>query len=50
MKIWSKNYLLHFGSVKIHKHCLYWKVFNTDIYRKKRFQQFAAFVAVFVGQ
>ena len=24
---WSINYSLHFGSVKIHKHCLYWKVF-----------------------
>ena len=34
MKIWSKNYSLHFGSVKIYKHCLYWKEFSTDIYRK----------------
>ena len=31
MKIWSVNYVLHFGSVKIHKHCLYWNVFSTDI-------------------
>ena len=28
------NYSLHFENVKIHKHCLYWKVFSTDIYRK----------------
>ena len=25
---------LHFGSVKIHKHCLYWKGFSANIYRK----------------
>ena len=25
---------LHFGSVKIHQHCLYWKVFCANIYRK----------------
>ena len=31
MKIWSVNYALHFGSVKIHKHCLYWSVFSADI-------------------
>ena len=35
--IWSVNYanlvyeLLHFENVKIHKHCLYWKVFSTYI-------------------
>ena len=34
MKIWSINYSLRFGSVKIHKHCLYWKLFITDIYSK----------------
>ena len=34
---WSVNYadllhkLLHFEKVKIHKHCLCWKVFSTDI-------------------
>ena len=27
----SINYSLHFENVKIHKHCLYWKVFSTDI-------------------
>ena len=26
---------LHFGSVKIHQHCLYWKVFCANTYRKK---------------
>ena len=38
---WSVNcetlsvyYVLHFGSVKIHKHCLYWNVFSTDIIGK----------------
>ena len=38
--VWSVNYtnlvykLLHFENVKIRKHCLYWKVFSTDIYIK----------------
>ena len=32
MKMWSTNYSWHFGSVKIHKNCLYWKVFSTNIY------------------
>ena len=36
--VWPVNYanlvykLLHFENVKIHKHCLYWKVFGTNIY------------------
>ena len=34
MQIGPINYSLHFGSVKIHKNCLYWTVFSTDIYRK----------------
>ena len=34
MQRWYINYSLHFGSVKIHKHCLYWKVFSTEILRK----------------
>ena len=50
MKIWSIIYSLHFEDVKIHKHCLYWKLFSTDIYIEKLFQQFAAFLAIFVGQ
>ena len=33
MQIRPKNYSLHFQSVEIHKHCLYWKIFSTDIYR-----------------
>ena len=28
---WSINYVLHFGGVEIHKYCLYWSVFSTDI-------------------
>ena len=28
---WSVNYVLHFASVKVHKHCLYWNVCSTDI-------------------
>ena len=28
---WSVNYVLHFGSVKIHRRCLYWNVFSIDI-------------------
>ena len=43
MQVRSINYSLHFESVKIHKDCLYWKVFSPDIYRKIFFQQFAAF-------
>ena len=34
IKIRSINYSLHFESVEIHKHCLYWKAFNTNIYKK----------------
>ena len=34
IQICFMNYALHFGRVKIHKHCLYWSVFNTDIYKK----------------
>ena len=37
MKIWSVNYVLHFGSVNIHKHCLYWSEFSTDINGKNIF-------------
>ena len=33
-KLYKSVYkLLHCGSVKINKNCLYWKVFSTDIYR-----------------
>ena len=46
MQIWSTNYSLHFGSVKIRKHCLYWNVFSTNIHRKTFFQQFASFLAI----
>ena len=58
MQIWSVNYSLHCENVKILKHCLYWKVFSTDMYiyiyiciyiyiyiYKDLFQQFAAFLA-----
>ena len=31
MKTLSVNYVSHFGSVKIHKLCLYWSVFSPDI-------------------
>ena len=34
VQIWSINYVLRFGSVKIHKHCLYWSVNSTNINRK----------------
>ena len=43
MKIWSVNYVLHFGSVKIHKHCLHWNVFSTDINGKIIFNCFLLF-------
>ena len=47
--IWPVNYvnlvykLLHFENIKIHKHCLYWKVFSTDIYRKIYFNSLLLF-------
>ena len=54
MQIWSISYSLHFESVKIQKHCLYWKVLSTDIYiyiyiyiYKDFFEQLAAFLAIF---
>ena len=50
MQIRSINYSLYFESFKIHRHCFYWKVFSTDIYRKIFFQQFAASLAIFFGQ
>ena len=35
MKIWSGNYVLHFGSIKIQKKiCLHWNAFSTDTNRK----------------
>ena len=43
MQIWSVNYSLHFENVQIHKHCLYWKVFSTDIYRKSYFNSLLLF-------
>ena len=43
MQIWSINYSLHFENVKIHKHCLYWKVFSTNIYRKIYFNSLLVF-------
>ena len=39
----SVNYVLHFGSVKMHKHCLYWSVFSTDINGKIIFNYFLLF-------
>ena len=47
MQIWSINQSLHFESLKIQKHCFYWKIFSTDIYIEIFFQQFAAFLAIF---
>ena len=43
MQIWSIIYSLHFENVKIHKHCLYWKVFSTNIYRKIYFNSLLVF-------
>ena len=50
MQIRSINYSLYFESFKIHRHCFYWNVFSTDIYRKIFFQQFAASLATFFGK
>ena len=47
MKIWSVNYVLLFGSVKIHKHCLYWNVFSTDINGKIIFNCLLLFKPLF---
>ena len=43
VKIWYVNYALHFGSVKINKHCLYWIAFSTDINRKIIFNSLLLF-------
>ena len=40
LEIWFVYYVLHFGSVKIHKHCLYWSVFSTDLNGKIIFNCF----------
>ena len=47
---WSVNYanlvynlFINFENVKIHKHCLYWKVFNSNIYRKIYFNSLLVF-------
>ena len=47
MQIWSLNYSLHFGSAKIIKHRL---IILVVTYIEKLFQQFAAFLAIFVDQ
>ena len=31
VKLLPVDYVLHFGSGEIHKHCLYWSVFSTNI-------------------
>ena len=45
--MWSINYSLHFGSVKIHKICLYWKVFSTEICKKFFFATVYCFSSYF---
>ena len=47
MQIWSINYSLHFENVKIHRHCLYWKVFSIDIYRKIYFNSLLLFSNIY---
>ena len=39
----SVNYTSHFGSLKVHRRCLYWNVFSTDINRKFIFNCFLLF-------
>ena len=41
--IWSINYALRFGSIKIHTFCLCGKVFSTNINREIIFKLFATF-------
>ena len=43
MQIWSMHFALQFGGAKIRKSCLYWSVFNTDIYRKIIFNRMLLF-------
>ena len=43
MQIWSMHFALQFGGAKIHKSCLYWSVFNTDICRKIIFNRMLLF-------
>ena len=40
VQICSINYALHLESVKIHKNCLYWSVFGTDVNRDVVFNCF----------
>ena len=47
MQICYINYLLHFGSIKIHEHIGRYLVLTS---REKFFQQFSAFLAIFFGQ
>ena len=42
----SVNYLLLFGSVKIHKHCLYWNGVSTDINGKMIFNYLLLFKSI----
>ena len=37
------NLFITFKNVKVHKHCLYWKVFSTNIYRKIYFNSLVVF-------
>ena len=43
MQIWSIIYSLYFENVKILKHCLYWKVLSTDIYKNIYFNSLLLF-------
>ena len=43
MQVWSINYTLPFKHGQICKHCFYWIVCNTGIYRKVNFEGFLLF-------
>ena len=47
--VWKLCKSLHFRSVKIHKHCLYWKAFCTNIYRKAFFNSLLFFQLYFLA-
>ena len=49
MQILSINYSLHFGSFKIRKQRLYWKVFSTGIYRKIIFNCLLSLQLIFLS-
>ena len=49
MQVWSVDYTLPSKRGQICKHCFYWIVFNTGIYRKVNFEGLLLFLAILVS-